>query len=48
MGSVGGGGGAENTGGGGGGLKARFLSGGSPRFRVESRRFSDIVADSDE
>lgn len=44
MGSGGGGRGAGAVGGG-GGVKARFFSGGSPRFLVESLLFSDIVAD---
>ena len=43
MGSDGGGRGAGAVGG--GGVKARFLSGGSPLFLVESLLFSDIVAD---
>lgn len=42
-------GGAVGRGAGGAvGVKARFFSGGSPRFLVDNRRFSDMPDDDDE
>lgn len=34
---------ARGGAGGGGGVNARFFSGGSPRFLVDSLRFSDMI-----